>query len=435
VIRATDGGFIDLGGSYTTADIGNVQVDSTSVLLYSGNLDNSGQTLSFGPTGTYCLGSVPLSGTSITITGGTIDLTGATVQFGDTTLDGVNVIGGDLTVHSANTLTITNSAISSGRIDAGDYARIEFTDVAEVDNLAITANGLDLLIDGDGSSPSITFGRNASLSGSLYYSQIFHSERNNPNFENDGTITANGGTSIIDDYGTGFTVTNTGRLSAINGAILYVGYQTSDPYLGQPQGTFVNTGTIEALSGASIIVGIPLNNSGTIVLNNATFSISTLAVGTGSLAGSGTIVGDLVLSSDPSTLSFSIGGKMQGADYDSLLVDGNVTLGGLLQVDLANGFEPDAVDTFVLLEQSPGYEFDGQFLDVPDGGRLETLDGLGSFLVNYGTGQYSNEIVLSDFEPGTLPEPASAAAGVSLAGILLTRRRQKAGGRGANQSS
>jgi hypothetical protein len=66
----------------------------------------------------------------------------------------------------------------------------------------------------------------------------------------------------------------------------------------------------------------------------------------------------------------------------------------------------------------------GEFLNVIDGGRLETTDGLGSFLVNYGTGADANEIVLSDFEASAVPEPAMAGA-FGLGFIGLVRRKRK----------
>jgi hypothetical protein len=65
----------------------------------------------------------------------------------------------------------------------------------------------------------------------------------------------------------------------------------------------------------------------------------------------------------------------------------------------------------------------GEFLNVADGGRLETSDGAGSFLVNYGDGLYANEVVLSDFEP-TVPEPTGLGAmGLGLLGLIRRRRK------------
>lgn len=67
----------------------------------------------------------------------------------------------------------------------------------------------------------------------------------------------------------------------------------------------------------------------------------------------------------------------------------------------------------------------GSFLNVANGQRLETSDGSGSFVVNYGTGAYADGVYLTDFEAGTVPEPGSMCLlGISGAGLLIRRRRR-----------
>jgi hypothetical protein len=240
--------------------------------------------------------------------------------------------------------------------------------------------------------------------------------------ENDGSITADSGTWQIGFNYWGTPITNKGLLKAVNGGTIQLGRGSDDV----GNGSFENDGTLEADDGSTISIpaSMSFTNLGKIILKNGTFSAGSLNIGDGTFAGSGRIECDLICSSDPSTLSFNLGGETQGILYDSLEVGGNATLAGYLQVRLVDGFLPSQSDTFIVLSVDSNDILSGQFLNVEDGGRLETVDGAGSFLVSYGSGDAGHEIVLSDFQPGTLPEPA----GCSLLGIsaaALARRRRK----------
>jgi hypothetical protein len=109
-------------------------------------------------------------------------------------------------------------------------------------------------------------------------------------------------------------------------------------------------------------------------------------------------------------------------------------LGGDLDISFTNGFQTAITpsETFDILTVAVGqneygvpYSLSGSFLNVANGGRLETLDGWGSFQVNYGSGAYANEIVLSDFEP-PVPEPTFGCALIAGSSLLLARRRRTA---------
>jgi hypothetical protein len=202
---------------------------------------------------------------------------------------------------------------------------------------------------------------------------------------------------------------NAGTIAATNGALV-----TLDNSAG---GTFDNSGTLEATNGGIItLVSAGLTNTGLIVLHDGTINTDIpLAIGDGTLCGSGTINGDVMLDSDPSTLAFEI---RSGMDFDSLTINGNIYLAGDLEITLAPGAIVIENDSFDILTAD---SLSGSFLDVADGQRLQTTDGGGSFLVNYGTGADADEIVLSDFQ--SIPEPASASLLLMGAGGLLVRRR------------
>jgi hypothetical protein len=78
-------------------------------------------------------------------------------------------------------------------------------------------------------------------------------------------------------------------------------------------------------------------------------------------------------------------------------------LNGSVQLRLLNGFLPSVADTFTVLDASTAIE--GAFINVASGQRLATSDGLGSFLVHYGTGSAfdPSAVVLSEFQPSSPP--------------------------------
>lgn len=95
-------------------------------------------------------------------------------------------------------------------------------------------------------------------------------------------------------------------------------------------------------------------------------------------------------------LKLEIGG-LNGL-HDSLIVSGSADIDGQLEICLTNGFTPDSSDTFPVFAAA---SLIGIFDNISNGQRLDTADGLGSFIVNYGIGSpfAANQIVLSQFEP------------------------------------
>jgi hypothetical protein len=140
-------------------------------------------------------------------------------------------------------------------------------------------------------------------------------------------------------------------------------------------------------------------------------SMLTTHAGT-TLSGTGRITGALNL--DGSYLAEIISPDSSGESH-SLIVDGQVTLGGPLQLVLAN-YVPGAADSFTIVDGGSAPEDStvaGAFSNVAAGDRLDVVGGFGSFVVNYGSTSPldPNQITLTDFEP-------ALAADLNLDGIV-----------------
>ena len=109
-----------------------------------------------------------------------------------------------------------------------------------------------------------------------------------------------------------------------------------------------------------------------------------------------TIRGDYTQGADANLL-MEIGGLSAGGSHDVVNIIGDAIIDGDLELSLIDDFRPEPSDTFTLLG---AHDLIGVFDNINTGQRLETTDGSGSFVVNYGLGSAfdQDQIVLSDFE-------------------------------------
>jgi len=140
--------------------------------------------------------------------------------------------------------------------------------------------------------------------------------------------------------------------------------------------------------------------SGTLHVDQFDGNLTNPAGGTlapGRSAGSTMITGSYTQQAS-AALEIEIGGKAIITEHDFVNVSGTTLLGGELQLNLIDDFTPASTDRFTVLNSVGGVA--GVFTNVSSGQRLDTMDGLGSFLVHYGPGSAfnQNQIVLTGFE-------------------------------------
>jgi hypothetical protein len=116
--------------------------------------------------------------------------------------------------------------------------------------------------------------------------------------------------------------------------------------------------------------------------------------------------------SSSANMLIEIGGNsLDQSRFDSLHVTGSITLAGLLNVQLLDGYVPSADDSYLILT---GSSVTGQFANAQS---TVSFDG-GMFDVSYS----GNGVVLSNFQ--SVPEPGVVSLAAIGIGAILARRRR-----------
>jgi hypothetical protein len=125
-------------------------------------------------------------------------------------------------------------------------------------------------------------------------------------------------------------------------------------------------------------------------------------------------------------VAFELAGTVQGTQYDHLIINGNLAVGGNLAVDVVGSFDSSIHNsmTFTLASSTA---LTGAFTNAANGARISTADGRFTFLVNYGAGSSFgvNDLVISGFQG--VPEPSTWAlllTGSSYLAWALRRRKR-----------
>ena len=465
-MKATAGGALDLGGNWSTANLGTILGAGGTVNL-TGVFNNTGATLAINSVS----GSWNLAGG--TINGGTIATTGTfafTVNSG--ILNGLSITG-SLTVEGSATvtsgLTLNNASLLLGNINYNGSNTVTFLGTQSINGtgqvMFESPNQTNsLYAQGDGTesgAATLTIGPGITVSDPQSGSLLC--EYGYDLIVNQGTINANTqGVTVTIEGATG-SFTNTGIMKSTGGGALDLG------------GNFTpgGLGSVQAAGGTVNITGV-INNTGTTLLLNDTTGSWEISGGTiqgGAIATTGTATlvaqnATLIGVTLDSNLTVEYGltisggltlnnanlilGGLTSSDYGQAVFQGTQTLSGTGQVMFAGAYSGGNYNTIyaqgggtqstaATLTIGPNITVDGSengaiesqedydailnegLIDANGGGEILTLgNSIGSFS-NTGTMEATNGGVLNlngNFTPSSLGAVEAAGGVVNITGVL-----------------
>jgi uncharacterized repeat protein (TIGR01451 family) len=351
----------DGGGATISVPMNNGgQIATSNVLALTGNGTHSGTFTANGPGsvidfsgGTQTIsgafagtGKFRFSGAAATVNGAwsgrAIDVAGGSVALNTSgTLPALTLSGG--TLAGNGNLTVTGSSTWSGgtiggsgalTFDAGAIVTMPGTSAATLTRpllnqgtINFTAASSAMLIDGVTLTNSGTF--------DIQSSQGILVTAGTPPFVNNGTLKKSAGAGVMQFAA---PVMNSGLVQASAGTLNFTGTYAQ------------STGTTDVQTGATLQTATLSLNGGSLIGNGTIAGTvdNHAVVAPGASPGTLTINGDYVQASN-GVLNIQIGGTAPGTQYDQLLVSGNVTLGGTLNVSTINSFVPTAGNAFQIL--------------------------------------------------------------------------------------
>lgn len=329
------------------------------------------------------------------------------------TLDGKGIATGSVGVFSNNGTLL----VEPGSLSQTDFDQVFLENLGTVELAENTRFKIAVARWGDAGGPD---GAKTLLRGKFVL-------RNNSVFLVDTPIliTALGANATVELHGTGrlnplstIDLDNRGTLRLLNSANLVL------------SGQLENEGTL-FIDGTSSLTADEIDNDGVATINgllnaDVTFSSSTEWKGSGIINGALVDGGSGSPANSPGT--FTINGNYtqlasarllielaSASSFDLLSVRGASSLQGALAVALDGDFLPASADTFTFLTAA---DISGTFSNAPDGSRLFTSDGLGSFLVSYDPGSAS----LSEYV--AVPEPSALCLLLTGTAAAFRRRRR-----------
>ena len=458
LMEATNGGTLQLNGNYgqgfTNTGAGTMQAaDGSTVLVNQASV--TGGTVSTVGSGLIQIyrGSDDSAFTNVTNTGslfvdGTVDLTGTFtnrggVTFGSNGGNGGITIGmvGNVTLNGGGTITMTSGSDITG--DGGTLTNVDNTiqgfgslgsDRIGIVNAAagiINANASGQTLNVDPAAGGLT---NAGLMEASNGGTLFLNIDNGQGFTNEGEYRVNDGSTITATQGgvlnlvngtlTGgtYTVLSTGSAATTLGfggnnvttnaaTVVLSGTNSVFAELGALSD---NCGSLSLLAQRQFTTAGALSNEGTITLDAG----STLHVSgnfTAAVAAADTSAarrdGVHTQAATASTLSFVVGGTAaQGSLSPGVLqIAGAAKMAGLIEVALSQlAATPNVTDSVVLVSAQ---SITGTFDNAPDGARIPTTDGRGSYVVNYGATAIGLSRFLAPGQTETTPVVTVAVVG------------------------
>lgn len=218
-------------------------------------------------------------------------------------------------------------------------------------------------------------------------------------------ITTNG---QVADLGISTSLGPGSRLTTNNGARLTAGESLNSNSDVLIDGDFINNGTVNGPSSFTTRrIAFNDNVSGA---GNYTGNIEFLQEFSPGNS-PGTVSFENILLADSSTLSIELGGLLSG-EFDHLLVSGEATISGLLEVLLLDDFTPSLGSTFEIINIEGNRS--GQFLGLSEGSLIAATNN--TFKISY-LGGDGNDVVLT-----VVPEPTSLVL-FGLFGLPLLMRQ------------
>lgn len=417
LLRAMNGGALNLGGTFTTAELGTFNSSGGTVAI-TGALDNTGSTLAL----TAATGPLTLSGGGIIKSGTVAASVGVSLLVpasAQGTLEGVT-LGTDVAVSNNAILRVTN------QLTLSNISKVALESTAGSSQLlfesgAQTLGGTgEVIFGGSGAGTNLlrAFGTSTGASNLTIGPGVIVRGTQN------GTIQAGNAIDSIVNQGTivadapGKTITITGNFA--NAGALHAGLSGTVSVPGGYNQTVGTTrlagGSLTTMAGSTIgILGGLLEGTGIVAANVANSGTISPGLSADALA----ITRDLFLTAT-SDIRIELGGTTQGTQYDLLSEAGTIplTLAGTLSVSFLNGFETtvQASDLFTIIASNQAIT--GAFANLA-GGRIATTDGFGTFAVNLA----GNNVTLGNWVP--VPEPSSAVLFLAgMAPVLMGRRRR-----------
>ena len=193
---------------------------------------------------------------------------------------------------------------------------------------------------------------------------------NNGTFNANATTTMTGGeTEVFTNNGSfvkntaattttmNLPFTNNGTVDVVAGSLVF------------PQGMDNGEDAIIDLGGGTLDPGDTLNlESGDSLIGSGTLAADLVNAGTvspGNSAGIISIDGDYTQTAN-GVLEIQLGGTTPGTEHDQLVVTGDATLSGILNVSLIDGFEPKLGDSFFIVNHLESGTFNFSVENLPD---------------------------------------------------------------------
>lgn len=332
---------------------------------------NAGQTVQVSDLGTLATTNPMFNNGLLQLNGPAAKVTGFTFNLG--VVQGTGRFAGGM----------NNTTLGTVRARAGDYLVIEQSGLTNSGNIELSGGTLEYTKPISNLNTGFISGRGEFRAGT--------STPGGLGLANSGVVAFSGGTTDV----RGDVQNNPGGVIVSAGGGVVTFY---DDVVHNGAEVRTNAGSRAVFFGGQTGAG-PFTGTGTVEYNGD--------LRPGNSPANVTYAGDVILNPS-SRLHMELGGLTPGSQYDRLTIAGTVTVGGALDVQTIDGFDPQPGQSFTLIDNVGGGPILGTFAGIGEG-ALFTAGGT-TYLATYhgGTG--------NDFVISPVPEPASALLVAAAAG-------------------